>query len=705
MTRADGLRAPRLVPPVLLACTILSGCVPDPGRAERLDAEYLRIVAAEDSRPEGGRELQTLVDGTEHHLAFIRHASVRALGRLERIELARYIEPRLDDPAALVRRSAANALAQAYHRAEDAAPAAQALRERVDAERDPAIRGAIARSLGRLALDPRSRREVADILVDISRNGEEDAPPATLVGVALGLESMVRRHPEAGVSARVAERLFELARYPTTLADDPVPARIRGLALHTLGIARRLTVPMILVALQDDEPQPPAAAARYIDVAPPAQRPEVLRRVIGHPLLPTVVEGYLRLQTASMTRQNCQYLTVGARSALTDEIRAPDAIGVLAVDALDRPCPDLEAQRDLLTDVAQAVDAEGTPWQAASRALVSLATVAPDRAATILPDHIEHDDPFIRGYTARAATVLGDRDVLRSLMSDASPNVRTVAASGLFALDGHAVDTLLAEQLRSDDPQLLLTAAELLEGTPAPDAVAEVALDAFVRISAAERETWRDPRRALLALLGDVGGPEMASALEPYLEDYDPVVAGDVADLLTEWTGRPYEAAPRALPAAPLPTVDELRAMDGAHVLLHMEDGGTIDIELHPHLATTNAYRFQRLVREGYFDGLTFHRWAPNFVIQGGSPGANEYQGAPAFSRDEVGLRPHWRGTVGISTRGHDTGDAQIFINLLDNVRLDHTYTIVGTVVDGMNVVDTVLEGDVIERAEVVTSR
>jgi cyclophilin family peptidyl-prolyl cis-trans isomerase len=283
--------------------------------------------------------------------------------------------------------------------------------------------------------------------------------------------------------------------------------------------------------------------------------------------------------------------------------------------------------------------------------------------------------------------------------------VRTAAASGLFTLVGHAADTLLAEQLGSDDPQLLLTVAQLLEGTPVPGTVGDAALDALKRISAAERETWRDPRRALLELLGEVGRPEMSSAVEPYLEDYDPVVAEDVADLLSEWTGRSYQATPHALPRAPLPTVDELRAMDGAHVLLHMADGGTIDIELDPYLATTNAYRFYRLVREGYFDGLTFHRWAPNFVVQGGSPGANEYQGAAAYTRDEVGLQPHWRGTVGISTRGHDTGDGQIFVNLLDNVRLDHTYTIIGRVVEGMDVVDAVLEGAVIEGAEVVRER
>ena len=68
--------------------------------------------------------------------------------------------------------------------------------------------------------------------------------------------------------------------------------------------------------------------------------------------------------------------------------------------------------------------------------------------------------------------------------------------------------------------------------------------------------------------------------------------------------------------------------------------------------------------------------------------------------RDEVGL--HRRATVGISTRGRDTGDAQIFVNLVDSPRLDHIYTVFGTVVSGMEVVDAILEGDVITRIELV---
>ena len=103
------------------------------------------------------------------------------------------------------------------------------------------------------------------------------------------------------------------------------------------------------------------------------------------------------------------------------------------------------------------------------------------------------------------------------------------------------------------------------------------------------------------------------------------------------------------------------------------------------------------MAREGRFDGLTWHRVVPNFVVQGGSPAANEYAGHGAFTRDEVGLVGHWAGTLGISTRGRDTGDGQPFFNLVDNLRLDHDYTVFGFVVEGLEAVGRVRAGDVIE--------
>ena len=88
--------------------------------------------------------------------------------------------------------------------------------------------------------------------------------------------------------------------------------------------------------------------------------------------------------------------------------------------------------------------------------------------------------------------------------------------------------------------------------------------------------------------------------------------------------------------------------------------------------------------------------------MQGGSPGANEFSGADPFMRDEIGLEPHVRGAASISTRGRDTGDAQIWFNLVDNPRLDHDYTVFGRVSAGADVLDRILECDTIERVTIL---
>ncbi|HVH13172.1 MAG TPA: peptidylprolyl isomerase, partial [Longimicrobium sp.] len=87
--------------------------------------------------------------------------------------------------------------------------------------------------------------------------------------------------------------------------------------------------------------------------------------------------------------------------------------------------------------------------------------------------------------------------------------------------------------------------------------------------------------------------------------------------------------------------------------------------------------------------------------IQGGGPGTNEYVGYASYLRDELGTVPHPRGTVGMSTRGHDTGDAQWFVNLRDNARLVREYTVFAEVTEGIEVVDGILEGDLVATARV----
>jgi cyclophilin family peptidyl-prolyl cis-trans isomerase len=132
--------------------------------------------------------------------------------------------------------------------------------------------------------------------------------------------------------------------------------------------------------------------------------------------------------------------------------------------------------------------------------------------------------------------------------------------------------------------------------------------------------------------------------------------------------------------------------------------GGHFDVRLRGDVAPITAARVLDLVRSGFYNHRAWYRVEADFVIQGGGPGNNEYVGYPRFFRDELSAVPQVRGTVGMSTRGHDTGDAQWFVNLRDNLRLTRDYTTFGEVIDGIEVVDGILEGDVIERIEILTA-
>jgi len=166
--------------------------------------------------------------------------------------------------------------------------------------------------------------------------------------------------------------------------------------------------------------------------------------------------------------------------------------------------------------------------------------------------------------------------------------------------------------------------------------------------------------------------------------------------------GSPTKAAKqRVLAPAPINAVD-LKRLAAPRARFTIRDVGVFDVALFTTEAPATVFRFAQLASSGYYDGLTFHRIVANGVIQGGSPGANEYSSDAPLMRDEVGLWPHVRGGMGISTRGRDTGDGQIFIDLVDNPRYDHTYTVFAQVLNGLDVVDRILEGDVIEKIEIV---
>jgi cyclophilin family peptidyl-prolyl cis-trans isomerase len=269
---------------------------------------------------------------------------------------------------------------------------------------------------------------------------------------------------------------------------------------------------------------------------------------------------------------------------------------------------------------------------------------------------------------------------------------REAALPALHRLNGDDVEPYLVAALARRDYQLLRTAATEAKSMAAVPQLAGALLDALTRVTAERKETSRDTRLALLDALHVQGTPDQAGALVPLLRDFDIPVARRAGALLHEWTGKLHEIAPQLLPRPPLPLDVELTEARDVPARVTLASGLKMAITLRPDVAPLASVRFLRLVKAGYFDGLTFHRVVPNFIIQGGSPGANEYVGDALYVRDEIDLASNAYASVGLSTRGRDTGDAQFYINLADNPRLDYEYSVFGmTAAPGL---DEILEGD-----------
>ena len=132
-------------------------------------------------------------------------------------------------------------------------------------------------------------------------------------------------------------------------------------------------------------------------------------------------------------------------------------------------------------------------------------------------------------------------------------------------------------------------------------------------------------------------------------------------------------------------------------VIIEMENGGKIELELYPEAAPKTVENFLKLVGEGFYDGLTFHRVIPGFMIQGGDPLGNGMGGSENKIRGEFRSNghknpiKHERGVISMA-RSYDKNSAssQFFIMHADAPHLDGQYAAFGKVISGMDAVDEI---------------
>ena len=415
--------------------------------------------------------------------------------------------------------------------------------------------------------------------------------------------------------------------------------------------------------------------------------------------------------------------------ALTDllSLERRDRLVVLsAVRALGEMDDPLAAE-----ELDRFVRTRGLDRQLRRATVDALANHASRASIEVFVELLGHPWPPLRAASIRAlsrADPEGLLFVLSGLGSDPDWRVRAAAAEGLGHASPAAAGATLETMLDDGDQRVLPAVLEALVTGAAPEAPSLLlerleAPDVVVRGTAARLlgELRPADAEAALAAAYDAAEPDasflaraaIVDALAAYgsgtaLETLG-VALGDRA-----WPVRVRAAEhlarlqPESNSAEAIRPAQGLRRVDHAaphltnpqvspHVYIETIHG-TIEIELAVLDAPLTAESFATLVRQGFYDGLTFHRVVPGETVYSGDPRSDDNGGAGFTLRDEPNQIPFLRGTVGLARDRPDTGGSRFFIALAPQPQLDGRYTAFGRVVAGMEAVDALQTGDRIAR-------
>lgn len=372
--------------------------------------------------------------------------------------------------------------------------------------------------------------------------------------------------------------------------------------------------------------------------------------------------------------------------------RDPDpGTRISAIDAAALLARSDEAAKARVLELATS----GSPWQreVASAAFIRQFGATDTAAAESL---LQTDARFVRVRVLEASGAIGPEGsrIRQRLFADADPAVRSAALGAIpdAELPERAADIVAA--LEDPDPIVRSTAIERYAATPSLAAADKLAT-LRRELAESEADTLNDARVAAVTAIASVELPERIDVLRALVSDRDPVVRRLAAEGLAK-AGQPR---PQYTPlSVDRPLADYVAIARWAletHTAVLRTGRGEIQILLLTRDAPMTAWNFAQLAARDYFDGTTFMRVVPNFVVQGGDP-RNDQSGGPGYSiRDEINLQKYTRGAVGMALSGLDTGGSQFFITHSPQPHLDGGYTIFGRVVGGMSgVADQIERGD-----------
>src|SRR5918911_4057686 len=265
--------------------------------------------------------------------------------------------------------------------------------------------------------------------------------------------------------------------------------------------------------------------------------------------------------------------------------------------------------------------------------------------------------------------------------------------NALAAFKANDLAVILRKQLSAKDVIVRSTAATLLTDLPPDEANARALAEA---LPASTHDELNDAQLAILDALAKQKTPAANDAIKTMLDSPDHLIRRRAVTLLKA-NGAGDFSARIATVQSRNTAGDYARALSRLNKQVRAvvnTDKGPFTIELLPEDAPLNVDNFVQLAQKGYFNGITFHRVVPNFVIQGGDP-RGDGNGGPGYQiRCEINEVPYDTGAVGMALSGKDTGGSQWFVTHSPQPHLDGGYTVFGRVVVGMDVVDRIARGD-----------
>jgi cyclophilin family peptidyl-prolyl cis-trans isomerase/HEAT repeat protein len=632
----------------------------EPGRAEML----ANIAHAEDSR----RVTPLLLDYLEHPEPQIRKHAALALGRIAAPEAGRSLAGMLNDSVQSVAATAAFALGLTGQN------------RHADDLMDIAV------DLPSTLLPP--------LLEAAGRLADTGHPHLTLQLVTY------LAHPAPQVRAAACRALYRAA-------DVSITPTVAAMAIAEADHEVRLEALYLLA--QFGEPAAEQLFVHYLaDNDPFARRTAV--RGLGH-IQTEQAEHYLAIalndRDPSVVAQAIQEL--GDRTSrktheqLTRKLHQeedPRLMRLLLQSMLKQRNPGgLDAARRILS---------GQHTHAlVGMALRYLATFQQERAIPMIDSVAHEGDAYLRAVCADAYGQMTRANVLTRmgvLFNDEDPLVRKAAFENLTTVDAQNRKYHIDRALNDRDFVVVVQAVEQIRTF-----AFKIYLPVLQTMMSMPNETDVDVRRAILETAASFleENTQDTTALRILIDgimDPEYVVRRDAAEFYKTVLGEDrYKMVPPAPSRYTAGKIEDAcnkyRRNPFAQIVTSK---GVVKMELLFEAAPLTVMNFVELARDGFYHGLMFHRVIPGFLTQGGCPRGDGWGGPGYFIRSEYNALPFERGSVAMATSGKDTGGSQFFLSLARQPHLDGNYTLFARVIHGMDVVEQLVEGDMIESVTIV---